>query len=113
MRRSVAPRRASSSLMSDAALFLTAFAQALATMTLYADGHPARERVIDTAFQALLDLQAKLPRAVFTFLGEDIVCGREPVRDLKSWEWGPRLANAGVQRLEFEPDIDRADFEEF
>ena len=99
--------------MNEPALFLTAFAQALATMGLYTDGHPARERVIDAAYQALLDLQARLPRAVFTFLGDEIVCGTEPIRDLKAWDWSARLAGAGVQRLEFEPDVTREDFEEF
>ncbi len=99
--------------MNEPALFLTAFAQALATMGLYTEGHPARERVIDAAYQALLDLQARLPRAVFTFLGDEIVCGTEPIRDLKAWDWSARLAGAGVQRLEFEPDVTREDFEEF
>src|SRR5437868_8136970 len=82
-------------------------------MTLYSDGHPSRERNIDNAYQALLDLQSKLRRPVFTFLGDEIVCGKEPIRDLRAWDWGPRLANAGVQRLEFEPDVERDDFEEF
>jgi putative nucleotidyltransferase with HDIG domain len=99
--------------VTEPALFLTAFVQALATMALYTEGHPARERVIDTAYQALLDLQARLPRAIFTFLGDEIVCGTEPIRELKSWDWGARLAAAGVQRLEFEPDVSREDFEEF
>jgi putative nucleotidyltransferase with HDIG domain len=99
--------------MTDAALFLTGLAQALATMTLYSDGHPARERVIDASYHALMDLQDKLSRPVFTFLGEEIVCGTEPVRDLKAWDWGARLAAAGVQRLEFEPGVSREDFEEF
>jgi putative nucleotidyltransferase with HDIG domain len=82
-------------------------------MSLYSDGHPARERVIDGAYQALLDLQARLPRPVFTFLGEEIVCGTEPVRDLRAWDWAARLAGAGVQRLEFDTDVTREDFEEF
>jgi putative nucleotidyltransferase with HDIG domain len=99
--------------LTEPALFLTAFAQALATMGLYTEGHPARERVIDAAYQALLDLQARLPRAVFTFLGDEIVCGTEPIRELKAWDWSARLAGAGVQRLEFEPDVTRDDFEEF
>ena len=99
--------------MNEPALFLTAFAQALATMGLYTEGHPARERVIDAAYQALIDLQARLPRAVFTFLGDEIVCGTEPIRELKAWDWSSRLAGAGVQRLEFEPDVTREDFEEF
>ena len=99
--------------MTEPALFLTTFAQALATMTLYTDGHPARERVIDSAFQTLVDLQARLPKPVFTFLGDEIVCGTEPIRELKAWDWSARLAAAGIQRLEFEPDVGREDFEEF
>jgi putative nucleotidyltransferase with HDIG domain len=99
--------------VSEAALFLTSFAQALATMNLYTERHPARERVIDSAYQALLDLQAKIAQPVFTFLGDEIVCGKEPIRELKSWDWSARLAGAGVQRLEFEPAVTRDDFEEF
>jgi putative nucleotidyltransferase with HDIG domain len=99
--------------LTEPALFLTTFAQALATMTLYTDGHPARERVIDSAFQTLVDLQARLPKPVFTFLGDEIVCGTEPIRELKAWDWSARLAAAGIQRLEFEPDVGREDFEEF
>jgi putative nucleotidyltransferase with HDIG domain len=99
--------------VTEASTFLTTLAQALATMTLYADGHVARERSVDTAYQALLDLQTKYSHVVFTFLGDEIVCGKEPLRDLRSWDWGHRLARAGVQRLEFEPDVGREDFEEF
>jgi putative nucleotidyltransferase with HDIG domain len=99
--------------VTEASTFLTSFAQALATMTLYADGHVARERTVDAAYQALLDLQSRLPHVVFTFLGDEIVCGKEPLRDLRSWDWGTRLARAGVQRLEFESDVGREDFEEF
>ena len=99
--------------MIEATNFLTSFAQALATMTLYSEGHPARERVIDAAYQALLDLQAKQLHPVFSFLGDEIVLGKEPLRDMRSWDWGPRLAKAGVQRLEFEPAVDRDDFDEF
>ena len=99
--------------MTEASTFLIAFAQSLATMTLYSDGHPSRERTIDNAYQALLDLQSKLKQPVFTFLGDEVVCGREPLRDLRAWDWGPRLAKAGVQRLEFEPNVEREDFEEF
>lgn len=99
--------------MTEAVHFLTSFSQALATMALYAEGHPARERVIDGAYQALADLQARQPRTVFTFLGDEIVCGTQPIRELKSWDWGTRLATAGVQRLEFEPNVSREDFEEF
>jgi putative nucleotidyltransferase with HDIG domain len=93
--------------------FLTAFAHALAAMTLYTDGHPARERAIDAAFQELHDLQATEPHALFTFLGDEIVFGRVPLRELRAWEWAPRLAQAGIQRLEFADRVGRDDFAEF
>lgn len=99
--------------MSEPALFLTAFAQALATMTLYAEGHPARERAIDSAFQELQDLQADTPNPLFTFLGDEIVFGRLPLRELRGWDWSQRLAQAGIQRLEFEDLVTREEFEGF
>jgi len=99
--------------VSDPARFLTSFAQALAAMTLYRDGHPARERAVDTAYQELHDLQADTARPLFTFLGDEVVYGRLPLRDLKEWDWGRRLAEAGIQRLEFEDSVSRDDFEGF
>jgi len=99
--------------MSDPARFLTSFAQALAAMTLYRDGHPARERTVDAAYQELRDLQADTARPLFTFLGDEVVYGQLPLRELKEWDWGRRLAEAGVQRLEFEDQVGREDFEGF
>ncbi len=99
--------------MSDPARFLTSFAQALAAMTLYRDGHPARGRAVDAAYQELHDLQADTARPLFTFLGDEVVYGRLPLRDLKEWDWGRRLAEAGIQRLEFEDQVSRDDFEGF
>ena len=96
--------------MSDPVRFLTAFAQALAGMTLYRDGHPARERAIDAAYTELQDLQADTPRPLFTFLGDEIVYGNMPLRELRAWDWSSRLAEAGVQRLEFEDRVTREDF---
>ena len=99
--------------MSDPARFLSVFAQALAGMSLYTDGHPARERAIDAAYQELADLQADTPRPLFTFLGDEVVYGRLPLREMKGWDWSPRLANAGIQRLEFEEQVGREEFEGF
>jgi len=50
----------------DPARFLNAFAQALAAMALYRDGHPARERALDVAYQQIQDLQAETARPLFT-----------------------------------------------
>jgi len=99
--------------VSEPARFLGAFAQALAGMQLYADGHPARARGIDVAYQDLLDLQAKHPQPLFTFLGDEVIFGRLPLREMRDWGWSNRLAEAGIQRLEFADHVSRADFEVF
>jgi putative nucleotidyltransferase with HDIG domain len=93
--------------------FLSSFAQSLSTMALYADKHPARERAIDKSFAVLRELQEQDKRPQFSFLGEETVYGDVPLREMADWEWGDRLANAGVQRLEFEPDVTRDEYEEF
>ena len=57
----------------DPGRFLNTFAQALAAMALYRDGHPARERAVDLAYQQVQDLQTDTPRPLFTFLGDEVV----------------------------------------
>ena len=99
--------------MNEAIQFLSALAQAVATMTLYREGHPARERAIDAGYQALLDLDATLPNPTFTFLGDEIICGTQPLRELKQWDWAIRLSNIGIQRLEVEHGVERSEFEDF
>ena len=99
--------------MSEPARFLTSFAQAMSTMSLYRNGHPARERAVDSAYEQLIILQQRNPRPQFSFLGEEVVYGQVSVRELKDWDWAGRLANAGVQRLEFDPEVTREEFEEF
>ena len=99
--------------MADPFRFLTSFAQALSTMALYANKHPARERAVDRSFAALRDLQADDAKPQFSFLGEETVYGQLSLRELRDWEWAIRLADAGIQRLEFEPDVTRDEYEEF
>jgi putative nucleotidyltransferase with HDIG domain len=99
--------------MSEPARFLGAFAQALATMSLYSEGHPARERQVDLAFDTLQVLLETDPRPRFSFLGHDVVYGELAMRELGDWPWGMRLANAGVQRLEFQHGTSREEFELF
>jgi putative nucleotidyltransferase with HDIG domain len=99
--------------MSDPAAFLTSFAQALAIMTLYPDGHPSRAKAVDAAFQLLDGLSAASATPVFTFLEDEVVYGGDRLRELKEWDWGRRLVNAGIQRLEFERKISREEFELF
>jgi putative nucleotidyltransferase with HDIG domain len=97
--------------MSDPASFLKAFAHVLAVMTLYPEGHPSRERALDTAFEGLGGLSTPSGHPSFTFLEEEVVYGREPLRELKSWDFGRRLVAAGIQRLEFERQVSRDEFE--
>lgn len=99
--------------MNDAVTFLTAFAQALATMSLYQEGHPARARGIEQAFERLQLLQETDPKPRFSFLGDDVVYGEVALRELGDWGWGTRLANAGVQRVEFPKGTTRDEFELF
>ena len=99
--------------MSEPAKFLNAFAQAISTMGLYKAGHPARQRAIEAAYNQLADLQASVIKPSFTFLGGEVLFGQRTMRELKEWDWGTRLANAGVQRLEFVDDVTRDDLEAF
>jgi putative nucleotidyltransferase with HDIG domain len=87
--------------------FLTSMAQALATMSLYAEGHPARKRAGLASFDMLRDLQDADPRPSFSFLGSDVVYGPQAIRGLTDWEWAMKLANVGVQRLEFADIVER------
>jgi HD-GYP domain-containing protein (c-di-GMP phosphodiesterase class II) len=93
--------------------FLTSMAQALATMSLYAVGHPVRARAAGASFDTLCDLQGVDPRPSFSFLGSDVVYGQQAMRGLTDWEWATRLANVGVQRLEFADMVERDDYVSF
>jgi putative nucleotidyltransferase with HDIG domain len=99
--------------MTAAVRFLHAFAQTIGTITLYRAGHPARERAIDTADEALRRLLEEEHRPQFTFLADEVVCGGEPLRELAKWDWARRLADAGIQRLEFDASVSRDDLENF
>ena len=99
--------------MSTVVRFLHAFAQAVAAMALYREGHPARERAIDAADDHLRRALEAHPRLQLTFLPEEVICGTEPLRELADWGWGRRLALAGIQRLEFDEDVTRDDLEDF
>jgi putative nucleotidyltransferase with HDIG domain len=99
--------------MSEAVRFLQGLSQVLATMTLYADGHPARMRGIQQAFERLQRLQEVDPRPRFSFLGQDVVYGETAVRELADWDWSLRLANVGVQRLELLRGTTLEEFELF
>ena len=99
--------------MSDPIRFLVSFGQAVSTMALYNDGHPARERAVDRSYQCLQDLQRDDACPRFSFLGEETIYQETALRELGDWEWGTRLAQAGVQRIEFDQTVGREQYEEF
>lgn len=99
--------------MSEPVRFLSSLAQALSTMALYREGHPAREKAVDNAYEQLIALQAHDPTARFSFLGADVIYGERAVRELREWDWGARLAGAGIQRIELLPGITREEYETF
>jgi putative nucleotidyltransferase with HDIG domain len=82
-------------------------------MALYNDGHPARERAVDRSFRCLQDLQQHDPHPRFSFLGEETIYQETALRELGDWEWGTRLAQAGVQRIELDTNVTREQYEEF
>ncbi|MDH5588675.1 MAG: HD domain-containing protein [Gemmatimonadota bacterium] len=99
--------------MSPEAKFLIALAQAFSAMSLYKAGHPAREKALARALEAVWDLQDVREQAVYTFLGAEVVFGNRPVRELKVWDLGPRLSGAGIQRLELLSRVTPGDMDTF
>jgi HD-GYP domain-containing protein (c-di-GMP phosphodiesterase class II) len=99
--------------MSDPTRFLSSLAQTLATMSLYAEGHPARVRAADQSFEQLRALQKEDRTPSFSFLGSNVIYNQRAIRALRDWEWAERLCNAGVQRMEFSADIQREKFHAF
>ncbi|MFL5569205.1 MAG: HD-GYP domain-containing protein [Gemmatimonadaceae bacterium] len=99
--------------MSDPIRFLVSFGQAVSTMALYNDGHPARERAVDRSYRCLRDLQQHDPHPRFSFLGEETIYQDTALRELGDWEWGTRLGQAGVQRIELDTNVTREQYEEF
>ncbi len=93
--------------------FLTGMAQGISTLSLYHDDHPAVQKAVDAAYEALFRLQEKDARPVLTFLGDEVVFQGRPLSQLRSWEWSGRLAQAGIERLEFAGPATRPEFEAF
>ena len=97
----------------SASAFLISLGQCLATMNLYADKHPARERVLDTSFERLHELQASGEPLEFSFVGGETIVGQLPVPELANWDWGQRLASVGVERIEIVAPVTRDVYERF
>jgi len=93
--------------------FLTSLAQSLSTMMLYPREHPTWSRAVDASYASLGELQEENKQPLFTFLGRDVIYGQSALQELRDWPWAEKLAQVGVQRLEFEPEVTREEFEEF
>jgi len=91
--------------MSEAIRFLHALAQALSTAALYAPGHPATAKALEVLWRTLEALLASAESPTFLFLGGAPVYDGRALHELSAWPWGPRLAEAGVQRLEFDERV--------
>ena len=76
--------------MNDVVRYLTSLAQALAKMSLYSEGHPARLRASEASFAMLRRLFDTNAAPAFSFVGGDVVYGTHPVRELQGWDWARR-----------------------
>jgi putative nucleotidyltransferase with HDIG domain len=100
--------------MSDPVRFLTGLTQALSASVLYGEEHPAYRRAADAAYRQLQDLQsAEGQRLDFSLLDGEVVFRERVVHELRAWEWTPRLAEAGIQRIEVTGEPGPDEFEEF
>jgi len=84
--------------MSASADFLLAFTRAIATISLYGDGHPTTMAAVEKSYERLQLALSESGRLQFSFLMNEVVCGKRAMRELSDWEWSSRLALAGVQR---------------
>jgi putative nucleotidyltransferase with HDIG domain len=99
--------------MSDPIRFLAALSQALSTMGLYGDDHPATARAVESVVERLAELQSSTPKLQFTFLPGEVLFGSESVPALEGWEWSIRLMRAGIERIEFSDKVEVDQFGRF
>ena len=99
--------------MTPESSFLISLGQALATMTLYGDGHPARARAFDASYDQLLKLVAGAPCVEYSFLGQEAVVGTRVMSELGTWDWAAKLAAAKIERIEIDADVTRESYEGF
>ena len=99
--------------MSDPIRFLTSLSNALSTLGLYGETHPATRRAADAAYRELADLQVGRPGLIFTFMQEEVLFGRDLLPELEHWEWSARFAQGGIERLEISGAVSEPHFERF
>jgi putative nucleotidyltransferase with HDIG domain len=96
----------------DPVPFLHSLAQALSALALYPEGHVSRARSLEVLYGQTEDLLRDGP-VRFSFLGDEVVFGDRPVRELRDWEWSTKLSGIGVQRLQLNDQVTVDELEEF
>jgi putative nucleotidyltransferase with HDIG domain len=99
--------------MSDPIRFLTSLSNALSTLGLYGETHPATRRAADASYRELADLQVGRPGLIFTFMQEEVLFGRDLLPELERWEWSARFAQGGIERLEISGAVSEPHFDRF
>ena len=99
--------------MTPESSFLISLGQALATMSLYGEGHPARERALDASFEQLLTMTDANPCVEYSFLGGESVVGTRVMTELSTWDWASKLSAARIERIEIDADVTREAYLEF
>ncbi len=99
--------------MSAPVEFLHGLAQSLSALAMYPDGHPSRERAVDQVYGTLRDLLDENSTPAFSFLGDEVIYGDQPLREMRGWDWNHRFAEAGFQRVLFDATVTRDEVEEF
>ena len=98
--------------MADPIPFLNSFAHAMSATALYPEGHLSRERAIEEAFEQLHELLDQGSPLQFSFLGDEVIFGDRPIRELRDWDWSSKLSSIGIQRLQFDASATRDELEE-
>ncbi|MCZ6759448.1 MAG: HD domain-containing protein [Gemmatimonadetes bacterium] len=91
--------------MSTQSEFLNAFVQSLSASALYPEGHVSRARALDLVYDKAKRLLEEDAFPYFSFIGGEVVYGNIPLREMRHWEWSQKLADIGVQRLEFDETL--------
>jgi putative nucleotidyltransferase with HDIG domain len=99
--------------VNTAAGFLVALGRALSAAHLYPSGHRARDDADEAAFAALERLAVDDPSPVFTFLDGTVMHGGAFLDGLKNWAAADRLVVGGLQRIEIDWPLPRAEFTAF
>ncbi len=99
--------------MIEAGRFLSALTKGLTSMQLYGATHPERQKAMALAYEALRRLLEVDVRPRFTFIGADAIYNERPLRTLRHWDWAPRFAKVGVQRVEIDAETTQEDLEAF